>query len=105
MWEGGSGGWALRALMDLVEGGDVHRLFSDAELLKLVAAEEEHERRPMTGTHKPGGPGNAKISRDGAESKTTANSSRMFPAQEELGLGETGRGRPGSPTACKDEVC
>lgn len=35
--------------MDLVEGGDVRRLFSDSELLELAAAEEEHVRVTRVG--------------------------------------------------------
>lgn len=38
--------------MDLVEGGDVWRLFSDAELLEMAAEEEARAARP------PGDPGN-----------------------------------------------
>lgn len=38
------GGWALQAVADLVEGGDVRRLFSDPELLELAAEEEEYEQ-------------------------------------------------------------
>lgn len=40
---------ALRALVDLVEGGDVRRLFSDAELLDMATAEE------LRATQKPSG--------------------------------------------------
>lgn len=90
--------------MDLVETGDVRRLFSDVELLKLVAAEEEHERRAMTGTHKPGSLGNINdTSRDPAES--TVGIGRVGSAEEAPALGEIGPGRPGSPTASKDKVC
>ena len=37
LWETGNGEWALRTFMDLVESGDVRRLFSDAELLELIS--------------------------------------------------------------------
>lgn len=39
------GDWALRALMDLVDGGEVRSLFSDSELLELAAEEEQHDLR------------------------------------------------------------
>eukprot|EP00903_Cladosiphon_okamuranus_P016193 g14943.t2 len=103
IWEGGNGGWALRAIMDLVENGDVRRLFSDGELLKLVAAEEEHERRAMTGTHKPGSQGNVNhTSRDPADG--TAGIGRPGSTEEAPSLGESGPGGPGSPTSSKDEI-
>ena len=91
--------------MDLVEGGDVRRLFSDEELLQLVGAEEEYERQAMTGTHKnQGGLANAShTSRHLAG--TSGDGGRQFPAEEALPSGEAGQGRPGSLTASKDEVC
>lgn len=99
-WEGGNGGWALRAIMDLVEGGDVRRLFSDEELLTFVAAEEEHERRAMVGTHEQDTLGKLNhTSREPVE--TTGDGERRFPAEEAPALG----GVPGSSTASKDEVC
>ena len=52
LWETGNGEWALRTFMDLVESGDVRRLFSDAELLELVQAEEEYQRRMATNTRR-----------------------------------------------------
>lgn len=103
LWEGGDDGWALRAILDLVEGGDVRRLFSDAELLKLVEAEEEHERRVATGTHKHDGPGNAShTSRKSTEA--TRDDGEPFPVEEAPALDKVGQGEPGSPTASKGEV-
>lgn len=44
LWTANDGDFGLRALTDLAEGGDIRELFSDAELLALAAAEEEHNR-------------------------------------------------------------
>lgn len=92
--------------MDLVEGGDVRRLFSDAELLDLAAAEEEHEKRPGTnGTHKPGAKeSDGLISRGGAGAATDGGRPRVNRADEARGSGESGQGGPGSPTTGKDEA-
>lgn len=75
--------------MDLVECGDVRRLFSDEELLALVAVEEEHERRATTGAHR----------------NHTSREPTEAAREEAPALGDVGQGRPGTPTASKDEVC
>lgn len=89
--------------MDLVEGGDVRRLFSDEELLKIVAAEEEHERRTMTGTHNQGYLGNVHHT-SGQAAEDTGDGGRVLPTEQAPAFGEDGNGGPGSPTASKDEV-
>lgn len=93
--------------MDLVEGGDVRRLFSDAELLDLARAEEEHEKKWATnGTHTPG----VKVtdtltSRGLAGVGTDGGRPRVNRADEARGSGESSqRGRGAPTTGGKDEV-
>lgn len=87
--------------MDLVEGGDVRRLFSDAELLELVGAEEEQARRTVADAHNQSGVRSAsRIPRE--LTQATRGGGNGFSAEEAPALGEAGG--PGSPTANRDEV-
>lgn len=90
--------------MDLVEGGDVRRLFSDSELLKLVGVEEEYEKRSMNGARKPGDPGNANNTTKKSAEATGDGGRLLFPTAEGGALGEDGQGQPANPTGSEDEV-
>ncbi len=92
MWETGNGDWAVHAFMDLAEGGDIRRLFSDAELLDLVGGEEEYERRMMKAHERRSTP-------RGAAGATTGGR-RVSPLDEAGDSGGTGEAGPGS----NDEV-
>lgn len=85
--------------MDLVEGGDVRRLFSDAELLDLAGAEEEHEKRWATNSaHKPGGKEkDGLVSRGPVGSGAGGGRPRENRADEARGSGESDQGVPGAP--------
>ncbi|CAM9120215.1 unnamed protein product, partial [Ectocarpus sp. 13 AM-2016] len=103
LWGAGNGDWALRALMDLVEGGDVRRLFSDAELLELAEAEENHESR------NPSGSGNMKNSSNGHEATTDGgrakrSTSAAVAAEEALSLGGVGDDEPGSSNSAQPKI-
>lgn len=93
--------------MDLVEGGDVRRLFSDAELLELAGAEEEHERRRTTnGTYKPGVKENDSLtSRELAGAGADSRRPRLDHPDEARDSGESGQGGPATPyTGSQDEA-
>lgn len=97
MWEADNGDWAFRAFMDLVEGGDIRRLFSDAELLELVGAEEEYERRVTESAHERG------ATPRGAAGATTGGRSvnTLDEAPDSDGSSEAG---PGISISSKNEV-
>lgn len=89
--------------MDLVEGGDVRRLFSDAELLELAEAEEKHEAR------NPSGSGNMKNSSQGHGAATDGSRAKRSmsgasAAEEALSIGGVDDREPGSSHTTQDEV-
>lgn len=89
--------------MDLVEGGDVRRLFSDAELLDLAEAEEKHEAR------NPSGSGNMKNCSNGHGAATDGgrakrSTSGASAADEALSTGGVGDDEPGSSNSAQHKV-
>ncbi|CAM9585246.1 unnamed protein product, partial [Ectocarpus sp. 8 AP-2014] len=103
LWGAGNGDWALRALMDLVEGGDVRRLFSDAELLELAEAEEKHEaRNPSESCNMKNSSNGHGAATDGGRAKRSTSGASA--AEEALSTGGVGDDEPGSSNSAQPKI-
>lgn len=92
--------------MDLVEGGDVRTLFSDAELLGIAAAEESHATQKPSGHRRgnKGFKGAAGAATSGGQ-KSRSGAVAPFSATDEASGAVEGSGAAVSAATGKPEVC